>query len=182
MVTYILLLRGINLGKLRKIKMDRLREIFAQLGFPSAVTYIQTGNVIFKHNLDDRAAFVHRLQKIMDIELGWSVPALIYSLEEWDLAVSENPFSGRSEYDPAFFHAVLLQKKINSPMKTFEFDNVHNVQGQRAVYLYCPDGYRNTKYKNNDIERKLNVVATTRNWNSMTKLLELAQQYAQDSN
>jgi uncharacterized protein (DUF1697 family) len=178
MTTYILLLRAINAGKLRKIKMDKLREVFAQLDFPFAKTYIQTGNVLFRWDAHgDRVALVHRLQKIMDAELGWSVPALIYSLDEWESIVNSNPFLQIPEYDPAFFQCALLQKKVDSPMKIFEFDDVKHTQGKRAVYSYCPDGYRNAKYKNNDIERKLNVVATTRNWNTMTKLLKLAKEY-----
>lgn len=182
MTTYILLLRAINAGKLRKIKMDKLRDVFTQLGFPFAKTYIQTGNVLFKWNADrDRAVLVDRLQKIMDVELGWSVPALIYSLNEWESIVNSNPFLNKPDYDPAFFQCALLQEKVNSPMKTFEFDDVKHTQGKRAVCSYCPDGYRNAKYKNNDIERKLNVVATTRNWNTMTKLLDLAQKIAEDS-
>jgi uncharacterized protein (DUF1697 family) len=177
MKKYILLLRGINIGVYNRIKMPQLRELFADIGMPLVTTYIQSGNVLFDHKDLDEKKVIKDLQEILQSKMGWSVPIFIYDVAEWKKIVKSNPFAKKPGHDPAFFHVTLLEK-TKKDIELLEHKDESSPVIGRAVYLYCPDGYRNTKINNTTIQKKLSMLATTRNWNTMNKLLALIEEVA----
>jgi uncharacterized protein (DUF1697 family) len=178
MAIYVAMLRGINVGPHNRIKMPALADLFSELGHTDVVTYIQSGNVVFKSRSKSAATLARNIEKRIASDLGCEVAVLLRSQEELGRAVKANPFLKQKKADPKHLHVTFLAGEPDAALvrAAKEFDVGHDefvVRG-RDVYLHCPTGYGNTKINNGYFEKKLKTLATTRNWNSVTKLLELA--------
>ncbi|GAB2458142.1 hypothetical protein GCM10011375_07230 [Hymenobacter qilianensis] len=91
-MTYIALLRGINVGG-HRVTMEVLRRLFTELGFANVRTYIQTGNVFFDAPVQDRALLTARIEQHLEQALGYAVPTFLRSPEELEHLLVLNPFS-----------------------------------------------------------------------------------------
>ncbi|WP_354639855.1 DUF1697 domain-containing protein [Kitasatospora camelliae] len=91
--TYIAFLRAVNVGG-RTVRMERLRELFAELGLADVRTYIQSGNVFFTSEETDRAALTRRIEEHLAEALGFDVPTMVQTVEEVAEAVDADPFAG----------------------------------------------------------------------------------------
>jgi uncharacterized protein (DUF1697 family) len=177
MVTNVAMLRGVNVGARNKIKMTELAALFAGLGHTNVVTYIQSGNVVFNSRSKSSAAIVRGIEERIGQELGLDVKVLLRTHDELAAAVRSNPFL-RSGADVSKLHVSFLAEKPAAAVvraiagSDFAPDEFRVVG--REVYVYCPGGYGNTKINNGFFEKRLKATATTRNWNSVNKLLELA--------
>ncbi|HEY1788413.1 MAG TPA: DUF1697 domain-containing protein [Verrucomicrobiae bacterium] len=179
MTTYVAILRGINVSGHKIIKMERLRTAFEALGFDCVSTYVQSGNVIFQSD-EPPTGLAGKIEKKVLNDFGFEVPVLTKSANELKDIVKRNPFVKDPSIDPTKLHVTFLSD--DPPRKALELlqplaagaERVRLVR--RSVYLYCPNGYGNTKLTNTAIEKKLSCRATTRNWNTTNKLLELATQ------
>lgn len=180
MVTYISLLRGINVSGQKKILMSDLKSLFEELGFAKVQTYIQSGNVIFQSTEKDKNVISKALQNSISQKYNFEVPVLIIKLDELEAIAKANPFLAIADFNPKFQYIGFLfssaeQEKIkgiakfSNEIETFEIT-------QSAIYFYCRSGYGKTKFSNNFFESKLKVAATTRNWNSTLELINLAKQ------
>jgi uncharacterized protein (DUF1697 family) len=170
---YAALLRGINLGSRNKVAMPDLRALFEDLGAEDVTTYVQSGNVVFRS--DRGAAELGRaIEREITKRLGLDVTVLLRTRAELAKVRDGNPFAGA---EPKALHLTFLAKKPQtarvrgldpkrSPPDEFR------VVG-REVYLHCPNGYGRSKLSNAYFEKQLGVAATTRNWNTVTKLAEL---------
>ncbi|BDC99575.1 DUF1697 domain-containing protein [Persicobacter psychrovividus] len=176
MTKKIAILRGINVGGKRKILMADLRSVCEGLGWTDVKTYIQSGNVLFMSDRSN-AELEIELEKAIKAHFGFDVPVIIRTSQEMEGIVEHNPFVKDAEI--AQLHLVFLKEV---PMATqieealvhnFEPDQFH-VAGQE-VYLYCAGAYHKTKMSNNFFEKKLKVGATTRNWKTVLKLVELSK-------
>ena len=177
MTTYVAMLRGINVSGHKIIKMERLREAFAELGFKNVRTYVQSGNVVFETE-DAAAGLSAKIQKKILKDFGFDVPTLTKSGAEMAEIVKRNPLVKDKAIDPMKLHVTFLSD--DPPKNALELlqplaagPEQIRILG-RAIYLYCPNGYGNTKLTNTTIEKKLSCGATTRNWNTTKKLLEMA--------
>jgi uncharacterized protein (DUF1697 family) len=174
MNSYISLLRGINLGAHKQIKMPTLKALYESLNLKAIQTYIQSGNVVFESDAS-AAELAPMIQKAIEAEYGFLAETLVFSREEWQAIIAANPFP---EVDTKMLYVTLLET-VPKPEAIEAIGDIkadsdeYRILG-RVIYLYCPNGYGRTKLNNNFWERKLKVVATTRNWNSMIKLLDLA--------
>ncbi len=88
---YIALLRGINVGG-HTVKMDRLRELFTELGFTDVRTYIQSGNVFFETEQTDRELLTQTIERHLHQALGYQVPIFLRTIPELEQIVAMNPF------------------------------------------------------------------------------------------
>jgi uncharacterized protein (DUF1697 family) len=176
--TYVAMLRGINVGGRNRIKMPVLEALFAGLGHTDIVTYIQSGNVVFTGRSKSAAAVIRGIEERITSELGLDVKVLLRSRDELAGVAAGNPFL-RAGADAARLHVTFLAGIPDAALvRTLEAfaagpDEIR-VRG-RDAYLHCPDGYGNTKLNNAFVEKRLQATATTRNWNSVTKLLELSK-------
>jgi len=178
MPVVISLLRGINVSGQKKIKMAELKALYEALGFERVTTYVQSGNVVFESG-DDPATLAVRIREGIEDELGYAVSVMVRTLDEWRALVERNPYGKEAIENPKHLHVTLL----DAPPDEGLLDAVREVEDSicdfhldaQAIYLYCPEGFGRTKLSNNFWERKLKVAATTRNWNTMNKLLELAE-------
>lgn len=149
--------------------MAQLRELLVELNLHDVATYIQSGNALFCHENLDEAQLIKDLQRLMESKLGWSVPAFIFNVDEWRQIIANNPFAER---DIKSLHVTLLEKVAQDTVLPKTNNDDYKISG-RAVYIYAPDGYRNTKLNNTVTQKKLKMNGTTRNWRTMKRLLEL---------
>ncbi len=181
MTTYVAMLRGINVSGHKIIKMERLRAVFEELGFAHVKTYVQSGNVIFETDKTP-AGLAGTIERKILAEFGFEVPVLTKSAKELKDIVGRSPFVKDPAIDKAKLHVTFLAN--DPPRNALELlqplaAGTEQVRiAGRAVYLYCPNGYGNTKLSNTAIEKRLSCRATTRNWATTNKLLEMATQSA----
>jgi uncharacterized protein (DUF1697 family) len=177
MTTYVALLRGINVGGRTKVGMADLRQVFVDLGHADVKTYLQSGNVLFESPEQTPSRLPGDIERRIAQELDMSVTVLLRTGDDLAEVVANNPFLAR-ETDFAKLHVTFLAEvpdreraaRIATPVGA---PDEFSLAG-REVFLLCPNGYGRTKLNNTYIERRLGVAATTRNWNTVTKLCELA--------
>jgi len=178
MATYIALLRGVNVSG-NMIKMDRLRELWSDLGFKNIRTYIQSGNVVFDA-VDLPPNWSHAIEKKLAGETRLPVHMVLRTAVELKKVITANPFLKRDGIDRSKLHVTFLDgtvsrdalKKISS-LRT-DPDELRISGGE--AYLHCPNGYGRTKLHNAALEKLLSAKATTRNWNTVNKLYEMASE------
>ena len=175
MAIYVALLRGINVGG-NVLKMDRLREVCEGLGFKNVRTYVQSGNVVFE--ADSSSPSLTQLEHRLADESRLPVVALLRTDKEMQKIIAGNPFLARSGIDHTKLHVTFLSDSATKEglTKLSEIsagaDEFHAIGKQ--IYVHCPNGYSRTKLTNNAIEKKLALKATTRNWNTVVRLYEMA--------
>ena len=178
MKTYIVLLRGINVSGQKKIKMAELRKSLEALSAEEVQTYIQSGNIIMKTDDYDEKSLAEAVHQIILKDFGFVVPTLAVDVEAWKEVVNNNPYLTDENLEGGRLYVTFLsdqpsQECIN---ETNAFDcspDEFTIVG-KVIYLNCITGYGKTKLDNNRFERKLKVPATTRNWKTTLKMLELA--------
>ena len=178
--TFVALLRGINVGGHKIIKMDALRAAFAGMGFGDVATYVQSGNVVFKSSARTSNDLAKKIEEMLLRRFSLSVPVIVRSAEEIGEVARSNPFLKESGIDPGKLHVTFLS---GSPQKTAlkGLDTIaagpdrFHCCGQE-IYLYCPNGFGVSKLSINVFEKVLSVGATTRNWNTVNRLWEMAKQ------
>jgi len=175
MNTYIALLRGINVGGHKKVPMAELRTLLTKSGLDNVKTYIQTGNIIFQSNYISTQSLEDHIQKSIIDHFGFDVSVLVKTRGQL-LTIFENcPFSEEKKVNSYF---AILSEVPNKDLvkeayeKTYE--NEEYVILNNALYFYCANGYGNAKFSLNYFERKLKINATSRNYRTMAKLLEMA--------
>jgi len=182
MPIYVAMLRGINVGAGKIVKMERLRALFEALGFGGVRTYVQSGNVIFESEQKSAAELSRKIEEKIQRDFGFTVPVLVKTSKEMAQIVSDNPLVKEKGIDHFKLHVTFLSDappktavKVLKPLATGR-ERVRILN--REIYLYCPDGYGNIKLSNNAVEKKLSVVATTRNWRTVNTLLEMCSSLA----
>lgn len=179
MPRYISLLRGINVGGHKKIKMAELKTAYEELGLQEVKTYIQSGNVLFNTNELDKTKLSLSIQKGIADKWGFEVTVWVIAPKEWSAYLDNNPFLTQKNIDTSKLHLTVLNARPNQDLlaaiKGFESGEDEFKCIDKVIYLYCPNGQAKTRLTNNFFERKLNVAATTRNWRSSRKLLELTK-------
>jgi uncharacterized protein (DUF1697 family) len=178
MYTYIALLRGINVNGQKMMSMEKLRALCEDLGLTGVTTYIQSGNVVFQSAPVKHFVLEKKIHASIRDAFGFSVPVMVKSLAEWQEIISDNPFVGRKGIDESFLHITLLSDTPNQSVvdeiMAGEYGEDECVFSGKVAYLYCPGGYGKTKLSNTFFEKKTKLIATTRNWKTVLKLLELA--------
>lgn len=183
MQTIICLLRGINVSGHRPLKMAALKDMLTTMGFAEIQTYVQSGNVIFKSKLADLKELEQSIATQLEKTFGYTdIPVSCFNAEEWENILAENPFDKDPEKDSKFFHITFLngvaEEKGKAALEAKKREGEELLCGDSVMYLYLPKGYGTSKLTNTFIESKLNVTATTRNWKTCNKLLEISLQPA----
>jgi uncharacterized protein (DUF1697 family) len=173
---YVAMLRGVNVGG-KQVKMTALAELFSDLGYADVVTYIQSGNVVFTSPSRGGDALARAIEARLTSGLGLDVRVLLRSRAEIERVQRGNPLL-RAGADPAKLHVTFLAAKPAAALvraaEALDFGADTFAVAGREVYVHCANGYGRTKINNTFFEKKLATIATTRNWNTVNKLLELA--------
>jgi uncharacterized protein (DUF1697 family) len=175
--TYVAMLRGINLGSRNKVAMAELRALVEALGAAEVKTYVQSGNVVFKMPAQSAPKLEKILKDRIKKEFGLDVPVVVRTKEQLTKVWDNNPFTAKTK-DAKALHVTFLAGKADPKgakevtAKDWAPDELA-VKGTE-VYLLCPNGYGVSKLGNAFLEKKLGATATTRNWNTVTNLVEMA--------
>ncbi len=178
METYISILRGINVSGQKKIKMADLKSLYENMGFQDVQTYIQSGNVIFKTNITKKNEIRQKIQLKIKEHYNFSVPVLILNIGELNAVFLNNPFLNKRKEDISKLHVTFLDEKPKVELVR-EIENLQSasdefIVSEKTIYVFCPNGYGRTKLNNTFFEKKLKTTATTRNWKTICKLVELS--------
>jgi len=175
---YVAFLRGINVGGHKKIKMADLRLIFERLGYNDVKTYIQSGNVVFKTDVDDQRKLEKQISEAIGIDFGFKVPVLVKTRTELYNIMKNNPFDDPEDLATNKIYFVLMKgipaKEDIKTTSAIIFNNEKFKITAACVYLRYALGAGKAKCNSNFFESKLNVISTSRNYRTMTKLIELS--------
>jgi uncharacterized protein (DUF1697 family) len=175
---YVSMLRAVNVSARNRIPMADLRDLFERHGHTDVATYVQSGNVVSRSSARGAGAVERAISAAIAADLGLDVTVLVRTLAQLDHVLDTNPFLAAGG-DPKVLHVTFLAtppaRDQVAPLDEREHapDEFH-VAG-REVYVSCPGGYGRTKINNSWFERKLGVAATTRNWNTIGEIAELAR-------
>lgn len=175
MQPFISLLRGVNVSGQKTIRMPELKALYESLGFAHVTTYLQSGNVVFDCDVPDEATVAGSIEKEIERHFGFTVDVLIRNRDDFQRIIVGNPFLTRRNEDPERLHVTFLSdmpsalavKGLETPVDTTD----EYFLSDKEIYLFCPNGYGRTKLSNSFLERKLKVVATTRNWKTVNALV-----------
>lgn len=181
MTVVISLLRGINVGGNKKIKMEALRDLYQSLGFLNPVTHIQSGNVIFGAKAKDLTGLDKRIGNAIGQSLGVRCEIILRSASDLRDVIAKNPFAARPEVPP---NKLLVTFLATHPAPE-ALDNIRRLPCHpdellligRELYCYFPNGAGRATLPPSAIDKALKVPGTARNWNTVNKLLELAEKW-----
>ncbi|HLV71019.1 DUF1697 domain-containing protein [Xanthomarina gelatinilytica] len=175
MKTYIVLLKGINVGGHKKVPMADLRDLLRKSGFENVQTYIQSGNVILESS-EKANSIEHKIQKAIMAQFGFEVFVMAKTRPDLERIFTNCPFS-EDKKKASYF--MMLHEKPNDALvklvskKVYEADQYQIIDD--CLYLFCDKGLGKSKFNVNYFERTLKTFATARNHNTMLKLLSLSQ-------
>lgn len=180
MTTHLALLRGINVSGHNMIKMEALKTTLENIGFENVQTYIQSGNV-FVDTLEENASKVGFLikQEIYKV-FGHDVPIVVIGKNDLEACFKNNSFLKDKEVDlkkiyVAFISKILRSDSIND-LKISQFKPDLASIDESRIYIKYDVGAGKTRLDQKYIEKKLNVTATIRNWNTVTQLLKMYEE------
>lgn len=175
MATWVVLLRGVNVGGANKLPMAELRALMTSLGHTEVTSYIQSGNVVLKSARTDRAGLAAEICAGIEAMFGLTVSAVLRTPDELRATLAVNPFTDEPNGSRVL---VTFLADVPSP------DNVAQLEPQRFVpdrfelrgselYAHYPNGAGTSKLTLDYLEKRLGVRGTARNLNTVAKLIEL---------
>ena len=172
------LLRAVNVGGTSIIKMTELRALFESLKFKDVQTYIQSGNVVFRTEEKDLPKLAKRIQDSITKRFGTTPGVMLRTAAEMRNLVARNPFAKRHDIEPAELHVFFLGAEISqTACKQLRVLPVKEeiVPSGRELFIYFPDGIGKSKLPWVKVDKICETQGTGRNWNSVTKLLAMAE-------
>ena len=179
MEKYVALLRGINVGGKRVIKMADLKRLMEEAGFVSVSTYIQSGNIVFTTIENKIDKIENTIFELILSAYGFEVPVIVRSQESIKKIVEENLFLEKANGDLARLHVTFLKRLPNrkniDKMQAINVNPDSYSVSVNNIYIFCIAGYKDTKCSNTFFEKKLEVSCTTRNWKTVLKIKQMME-------
>ena len=176
MTTHLVLLRGINVSGHNMIKMDVLKTTLENIGFENVRTYIQSGNV-FVNTIEESPSKVgFQIKQEIFKSLGLDVPVVVIGKNDLESCFKNNPYLKTGNDIKKLYVAFISKELTNSALdelKISQFKPDEASIDKSRIYIKYDIGAGKTRLDQKYIEKKLNVIATIRNWNTVTKLLEM---------
>jgi uncharacterized protein (DUF1697 family) len=184
LTTKVVLLRGINVGANNRIAMPALRSALAEAGLENVRSYVQSGNIALDTRADD-VALAETVTAVISDRFELDVPVVVRSAAELAEVVAENPFPEAALAAPKLLQVTFLSSALPDEVA----DRVRGVSpgafstdaeaislaiSCRNVYGWHPQGIHASKLVRDLSDRRLGVIATARNWKTVTTLLEMA--------
>ncbi len=180
---YVLLLKGINVGRAKRISMADLRGLLSGLGYHDVMTHLQSGNAAFTAT-DPAGKIIPAIESAVLGELGVSVKVVVRTHAQLAKAIAADPYEAIAD-DPAK-HLLGFMSEVPDRARLTAFEElvtakdgdpdvvgVHEIRGDHC-YLWCPRGVNVSLFATLDWDRKLAVTVTMRNWTTARKLLEMS--------
>lgn len=180
MAVRIALLRGINVGSHNRIPMAELRELLAGLGYSDARTLVQSGNIVLTAEADpDELA--RELEREITDRFGVKTPVVVRTRDELAAVVALDPLGDVADqhklYQVSFLSAEPDSEALQE-IAAIDVEPERFVHSGREIYAWHPEGIQRSKLAKLLSDKRLGVTATARNWNTTTKLLQLADELA----
>lgn len=169
---YVALLRGINVGKAKRVAMADLRSLLEKLGYTEVKTLLNSGNVVFTSLKDNSTDAADRIEKGLEQKLGVTTRVMVISSSELAVVIKENSLVKVMDDPSRLLVGIVYDAKdlaLLKPLQKQDWNDEAMAVGKRAAYIWCANGI---------LESKLLVVfskimkdgITTRNWATMLKL------------
>ena len=173
----IALLRGINIGSRQRVSMPELRALLEDLGYTDVQTVVQSGNVVFTSRAKP-ATLERKLEQEIEKQLGVDPKVVVRTRDELAAAIEANPFPVPD--DPKNLHVTFLAGEPDAAatkqLEEADLGNDRVAFRGREIYVAYKDGMGRSELAKQLGRAKLGVAATDRNWNTVTKLLEMADE------
>lgn len=177
MSSFVVLLRGVNVGKGPRVPMAEFRTLLSGLGYASVTTVLNSGNAVFRATRGTSAQHTVRVAAALVEQLGVDVPVIVKSAAEFAAIVDDNPIPV-----PADAHSRFLVAFVQEPSALTALAGIQPlalppdrfVVGSKAAYLYCTGGLLESRAAQ-ALLGKAGKTATTRNWGTTLKLLALTR-------
>ena len=180
MTTHLALLRGRNVSDHSMIKMEALKTTLEAIGFQNVQTYIQSGNVFVDTEEENAAAVGFKIKQEIFKVFGHEVPVVVIGSADLEACFKNNPFLKEKDIDTkklyVAFISTTLQSTSMNDLKISQFKpDEASIDGNKIFIKYAV-GAGKTRFDQKYIEKKLNVTATIRNWNTVTQLLKMYEE------
>src|SRR6478736_3354249 len=173
MTTHLALLRGINVSGHNMIKMEALKTLLENIGFQNVRTYIQSGNVFVDTDEENGAKVGFLIKQEIFKVLGHEVPVIVISKKDLEDSLAKNPFLKEKDADLKKLYVAFVSKTLQSSnindLKISQFKPDEASIDESRIYIKYAVGAGKTRFDQKYIEKKLNVTATIRNWNTVTQ-------------
>ncbi|HCQ12511.1 DUF1697 domain-containing protein [Flavobacterium sp.] len=177
---HLALLRGINVSGHNMIKMEALKTALEAIGFSNVVTYIQSGNVFVETEEESSFGVGFKIKQEIFKTFGHEVPVIVIGKNDLELCFKNNPFLKQKDVDTKKLYVAFISKELSSSaineLKISQFKPDEAVIDGNRIFIKYDIGAGKTRLDQKYIEKKLNVTATIRNWNTVTKLLEMYEE------
>ncbi|MBP8066801.1 MAG: DUF1697 domain-containing protein [Flavobacterium sp.] len=177
MKTHLALLRGINVSGHNMIKMDALKTMLEAVGFVNVTTYIQSGNVFVDSEEEHGATVGFKIRQEIYKAFGHEVPVVVVGKEDLEACFQNNPFLSEKDVDTKKLYVTFVSKELMPnaihDLKMSQVKPDEAAIDSSRIYIKYAVGAGKTRLDQKYIEKKLNVTATMRNWNTVSKLLEM---------
>src|SRR5216684_781214 len=179
MTVIISMLRGANVGGHNKIKMEALRALYESLKLRDAQTYVQSGSVIFRTDERDVTRLTKRIEDGIERKFGFRPDVILRTAARMREVVARNPFAKRRGIEPGKLLVSFLAsdpaEEAREKVRQMKCDPEElRIEG-RELYIYFPNGMGRSKLPWARLEKTLKTPGTGRNWNSVTKMMEMAE-------
>lgn len=180
MPVLISMLRGVNLGSHNRIKMDALRALYTSLKLEEVRTHVQSGNVIFRTKEKNLPALARKIQEGIGREFGFRPEVILRTASEMRHAIEASPFAARRNVEPGKILITFLASEPGSEVHASlgalkGYPEELHLKG-REVYIYFPNGAGKSRLPWSSVEKLFKTTGTARNLNSVTKMLEIAEE------
>ncbi len=170
---YVIFLRAVNVGGSKSMKMDTFSKALVKSGFGNVKTYINSGNIVLHSDCSKEEIF-DSVNRILLAEFGFSAEIIIKTGEELEKIIRSDPYAAKED-DFSKRIVVMASGKIKDTGNKPEFEENFYIIDD-LIYIYYHNGAGRSKFTNSFIERNYKVVATSRNWNTLLKMMEMVHE------
>ena len=180
MTTHLALLRGINVSGHNMLKMEALKTTLENIGFENVQTYIQSGNVFVDSEEENQAKVGFQIKQEILKVFGHEVPIVVVNKQDLEACFKNNLFLKDTDLDTkklyVAFVSIALQSTSINDLKMSQVKPDEAQIDENRIYIKYAVGAGKTRFDQKYIEKKLNVIATIRNWNTVTQLLKIYEE------
>ncbi len=177
MERYIAFLRGINVSGQKIIKMETLRAVLAGAGFAEVKTYIQSGNILFNSEVQDTNLIIHTIEKLIKESFGFRTDVILRKYSEIERMVNSPLFIKLKMVEGTKYYITFLKEKYPEPLvlplfsKNRDVEIIHQSEMDMTSVSTMFKG--NYGFPNSFIEKLTGIAASTRNPNTLEKILAM---------
>jgi uncharacterized protein (DUF1697 family) len=179
MSVLIAMLRGVNVGGNHPVNMEALRNLCTKLGMKNVQSYIQSGNLVFRANGTDPKALAGKLEIAIEKTFGFKAGVVARTTPELRKVIANNPFANRSGIEPSRLLVLFLAQppadEVQKQIMALPSEPEEHIFAGSELYIYYPNGMARPKIPLARIEKILQCISTGRNWNTVNKLLAMAE-------